>query len=100
MEKTSPRPDLPLFLTAFLQRGKEGIETHAASREGAGFRVSITASRCPKPRRGETVAPAPVGVPVGQGVTRRRSANPARSVSPGVFFAPSGGLLLFFLQKK
>jgi hypothetical protein len=49
----------------------------AASREGAGFRRALSRSRCPKPRqgRGEAVAPAPVGVPEGQGVSRRRSAN-------------------------
>jgi hypothetical protein len=49
----------------------------AASREGAGFRRALSRSRCPKPRqrRGEAVAPAPVGVPEGQGVSRRRSAT-------------------------
>lgn len=53
-----------------------GTEPGAAAREGAGFRLAISVSRCPKPRRGEAVAPAPVGVPVGQGVSRRRSASP------------------------
>jgi hypothetical protein len=52
-------------------------EHAAASREGAGFRRAFSGSRCPKPRqrRGEAVAPAPVGVPEGQGVSRRRSAT-------------------------
>ena len=65
----------------------------AASREGAGFRQAFTASRCPKPRRGEEVAPAPVGVPVGQSVSRRRSARQAteRNVSLGPFSAPLWG---------
>ena len=64
----------------------------AASREGAGFRLALTVSRCPKPRRGEAVAPAPVGVPAGQGVSRRRSANPAvsRRVTWGSFLPPLG----------
>jgi hypothetical protein len=74
----------------------------AASREGAGFRLAFTVSRCPKPRqrRGEAVAPAPVGVPEGQGVSRRRSANPVvgRRVSRGAFSRPSGGLKQYELD--
>lgn len=50
----------------------------------------------PKPRRGEAVAPAPVGVPVGQGVARRRSANPAiGSRKGGGLSCPLGGVVQY-----
>ena len=86
---------LNLTERAYLPTPTKG-ELAAASREGAGFRLACTVSRCPKPwhSQGEAVAPAPVGVPEGQGVSRRRSANPAvsRSFTRGPFPAPSGGL--------
>jgi hypothetical protein len=86
----------PTWQTGFSNVGNPPAEGAAASREGAGFRPPPTASRCPKPRRsrGEAVAPAPVGVPAGQGVSRRRSASPATGVCIpwGPFYAPSGGL--------
>jgi len=63
----------------------------AASREGAGFRQPFKASRCPKPRRGEAVAPAPVGVRKAQGVSRRRSASRLLALAyPGANLPPQG----------
>lgn len=73
-----PGEVLGALLNGSGERQQDRTEPAAASREGAGFRLALMASRCPKPRRGEAVAPAPVGVPAGQGVSRRRSASPSR----------------------
>ena len=69
---------------------KSSLPPRPESARGFGRRSRL--SRCPKPRRGEAVAPAPVGVPAGQGVSRRRSASPAkdRRAPWGPFKPPPG----------
>lgn len=79
---------------------KATAELAAASREGAGFRTAITASRRPKPWRsqGEAVGPALVSVRPQAGVrSPPKVCEPASSwsVAWGAFPAPSGGLNLF-----
>lgn len=54
-----------------------GAEAAAASREGAGFRQTHQANRCPKPchRQGEAVGAGSVDLALGDPVARRRSAR-------------------------
>jgi hypothetical protein len=60
---------------------------------GRGVSAGVHSEQVPEaPAGGEAVAPAPVGVPEGQGVSRRRSASQARGrrVSRGSFLPPQG----------
>jgi hypothetical protein len=63
---TGPRPSpITVLQNGVPERRLANAKPAARSREGRGFRLAHTVSRCPKPRRsrGEAVAPAPVGVP-------------------------------------
>ena len=86
--------------------GYAEYETHGQAcrrvPRGRGVSAGVHGEQVPEAPacRGEAVAPAPVGVPKGQGVSRRRSANPAfdRRVTRGPFPAPSGGLKKYDLH--
>src|SRR5471030_2493042 len=70
----------------------QGLPPRPERARGFGWRSRRAGARSPGNSRGEAVAPAPVGVPEGQGVSRRRSASPTTGRrAPGGLLSPLRG---------